>query len=1440
MPLRSFWRKNQNSSDRTKDPTDQAFPSHIRLDQNASQLPTVKEVLTESALELSEVYSSDQSPFPPQAPKSSTRSKLPSFLRPDGALKASSRKIFSTSSSRAHADSTDQSTSAKYGSIGSSFSLKSSVLPKKTSGSSFTSFKSDRSQSPAAGSGLYGNDLPPPSRISAIFKRGSIISVPLESNTLDSPPIMHPESPKRVVGLLRLGRRRPSHLKLSAQQDRHESSSIHSAGNLHSFSEEDIYGPNFGSLVSGVVSSRTRSVRSMHNSNSQRSLEQGVLRSSDTMMNDWNETDSTIDIRRDSENSFRGPKFRQEQNSPASNVTDTLFDIPPIRFSTDTATPRSSYSSPVKVAFDPPAITVTQPEFNDPNIANSAFTSFQLDPSSKLEAGTTSSSIVSFPLLPDSMHADSPTPSSEGQLTNTKHRLRSATFSALPPSTSQHAPRTPPLHPSSRKGPLVRLRQKTASMFLNSDVIALDLDPESSEESKLRRPKSFVYKSSSPNAFSASGKSPLLFLDNEPFPLVRSYSNQNLTLSASSELPAGGSEDITNKSVPSRHRSRTLSSIEPRIKHSHPFAKPSLSGLFSGRRADLFSLPLNSPTQQSSSPTPSISGRNSTSIALPPRENETPASYLAKVRDLGLGSYTIASLSKKNDEFHKQVMKLDIAAFSFTDYPLDMALRKFLMSVALPSEAQQIDRVLEAFAFRYHECNPTIYPSVENAYIVAYSLLILHTDAFNMNNKCKMQQIDYIKNTEKSSATSKDILSVSTFLILNAVKLIVQCFYDNITYTHFIKTDDDLPMSGHLSKTSNARRASTFGRVAKDVIDPYALLLEGRLDTIRPNLECLSFEDFYSYLPIPSKEVFYDLRRRFENGNSLKLISHRSRPGAFKSSGTMENTASSGPGVVDIKVVKAGFLHKAEGKRKNVWKEWGVILTVSQLYFFKDTTWFRNNIINQQADVSIPSDALKTTPESVNEVDNAQPDATATHRFTDGFVPSSVISTTDMVALLCEDEPRQQGSFLLASKGGTTEWYSGPEADIMDWMLKINFAAAFHTFFVASISHSLTHRILGELESRSGVHDTSSSSLNPLKSEISKDFFESVRKLKVDHFSRKYNIEHKLGQINTKLSVIDDQLEEHKRVGRHLKLLAPIQQRTREAVFLAAATLTAVLKWKWLERRKLLCYKEYFEMDHLLESEICASLGSMVLPDSTSKADEVLQEDRLQPPNEASNVSLGSIKRITHRRVASDNSFFSSRSGMKKNDVQTASSSIYSAGYYNARSSYTASINSVLVEPLATDGSLTQLNTHSETHSNTPLTPVKRSRSYPHGRSASLASDMPPSVEVPLALNRMPLTLRLSDTKRKAQKLAAQEAQQPPPDESLLRKEGEKITIYGHKFKVVEVNPELAKVPSCDMPGAHDLDEDTSINVWDNPKLIDPMKRSREITESFDEGYQTQ
>ena len=146
------------------------------------------------------------------------------------------------------------------------------------------------------------------------------------------------------------------------------------------------------------------------------------------------------------------------------------------------------------------------------------------------------------------------------------------------------------------------------------------------------------------------------------------------------------------------------------------------------------------------------------------KEDDTPAKYLARVEDV-LDRRVIASaLSKQTDSFSAAVLRSYMRSFSFFEEPMDMAIRKLLMEAELPKETQQIDRCLQAFANRYHECNPGIYADPDQAYFIAFSLLILHTDVFNKNNKYKMQKVDYLKNTG-GEGIFDDIL---------------ECFYDNI------------------------------------------------------------------------------------------------------------------------------------------------------------------------------------------------------------------------------------------------------------------------------------------------------------------------------------------------------------------------------------------------------------------------------------------------------------------------------------------------------------------------------------------------------------------------------------------------------------------------------------------------------------------------------------
>ena len=53
---------------------------------------------------------------------------------------------------------------------------------------------------------------------------------------------------------------------------------------------------------------------------------------------------------------------------------------------------------------------------------------------------------------------------------------------------------------------------------------------------------------------------------------------------------------------------------------------------------------------------------------------------------------------------------------------------------------------------------------VDHPYILAFSLIMLHTDAFNKSNKRKMTKADYIKNT-RLPGVAPEVLDVSPIIL---------------------------------------------------------------------------------------------------------------------------------------------------------------------------------------------------------------------------------------------------------------------------------------------------------------------------------------------------------------------------------------------------------------------------------------------------------------------------------------------------------------------------------------------------------------------------------------------------------------------------------------------------------------------------------------------------
>jgi Sec7 domain len=111
----------------------------------------------------------------------------------------------------------------------------------------------------------------------------------------------------------------------------------------------------------------------------------------------------------------------------------------------------------------------------------------------------------------------------------------------------------------------------------------------------------------------------------------------------------------------------------------------------------------------------------------------------------------------ERDWFHKDVLRIYCSLFRFEDQSLLEGLRMFLATFRLPGEAQQIDRILQAFSDTCSQvCEESklgIFSSdpkraSDAAYLLSFSIIMLNTDRHNKNIRedRKMSCEDFYKN----------------------------------------------------------------------------------------------------------------------------------------------------------------------------------------------------------------------------------------------------------------------------------------------------------------------------------------------------------------------------------------------------------------------------------------------------------------------------------------------------------------------------------------------------------------------------------------------------------------------------------------------------------------------------------------------------------------------
>ncbi|XP_058108815.1 brefeldin A-inhibited guanine nucleotide-exchange protein 5 [Magnolia sinica] len=141
----------------------------------------------------------------------------------------------------------------------------------------------------------------------------------------------------------------------------------------------------------------------------------------------------------------------------------------------------------------------------------------------------------------------------------------------------------------------------------------------------------------------------------------------------------------------------------------------------------------------------------------------------------------------QHEEFPLAIMHAYVDSMKFSGLKFDAAIREFLKGFRLPGEAQKIDRIMEKFAERYCANNPGLFKNADTAYVLAYAVIMLNTDAHNPMVWPKMSKSDFIRMNTVSDAEEC------------APKELLEEIYDSIVKEE-IKMKNDLATAGKSSR----------------------------------------------------------------------------------------------------------------------------------------------------------------------------------------------------------------------------------------------------------------------------------------------------------------------------------------------------------------------------------------------------------------------------------------------------------------------------------------------------------------------------------------------------------------------------------------------------------------------------------------------------------------
>eukprot|EP00730_Choanoeca_flexa_P009150 TRINITY_DN12599_c1_g17_i1.p1 TRINITY_DN12599_c1_g17~~TRINITY_DN12599_c1_g17_i1.p1 ORF type:complete len:845 (+),score=251.17 TRINITY_DN12599_c1_g17_i1:114-2648(+) len=160
-------------------------------------------------------------------------------------------------------------------------------------------------------------------------------------------------------------------------------------------------------------------------------------------------------------------------------------------------------------------------------------------------------------------------------------------------------------------------------------------------------------------------------------------------------------------------------------------------------------------------------------------ENDPQAQISFLCEQPGISRRAVGELLGHAEEPGPSLLQAYADTFDFRSVAIDTALRLFLLPYRIPGEAQKIERVLIAFSKTYYDHNPDMFNEADTALVLAFSIMMLHTDLHNDNNVKKMTLPEFVRNNRGIDAGDNIQEAILKGIYVRIQKEEFQCTLDH-------------------------------------------------------------------------------------------------------------------------------------------------------------------------------------------------------------------------------------------------------------------------------------------------------------------------------------------------------------------------------------------------------------------------------------------------------------------------------------------------------------------------------------------------------------------------------------------------------------------------------------------------------------------------------------